>query len=82
MSLTKSRNGWEGNGVASPSARNDMIPALQIAPALLYYSTLELTFLALRRHLFGTIALVRDGPREQVSGGLLIKTQTLTAIGG
>jgi hypothetical protein len=56
--------------------------ALQIAPALLYFPALKLTFLALKRHLFVTIALVRGSPREQVSEGLLIKTQTLTAIGG
>jgi len=50
--------------------------ALQIAPALLYYWKLKLTLLALRRHLFVTIALVRGNPREQVSEGLLINCRS------
>jgi hypothetical protein len=59
-----------------------IIVALQIARALLYYWELKLTLSAQLGSLFGTIALVRNNPREQVSGGLFIKTQTLTAIGG
>lgn len=62
--------------------RSDIPSALQIAPALLYFLKLKLTFSAQWGSLFGTIALVRGNPREQVSGGLLIKTRNLTAIGG
>ena len=53
-----------------PENQGDIpIAALQIAPALLYYLTLKLTFSAQLGSLFGAIALVRDNPREQVSEG-------------
>jgi hypothetical protein len=48
--------------------------ALQIPTALLYFQQLNLTFMALKRYLFETIACGTNYPREQVSGVFFIKS--------